>query len=33
MTVLVLVCNADGTQTLVEREIVIPQPPEGLPEV
>lgn len=31
MKIMVLICNADGSQELVEREVNIPAPPDDLP--
>lgn len=32
MKVMVLICNADGTQEIIEKEIIVPAPPADLPE-
>lgn len=32
MNVKVLVCNADGTQEVVEKKIEVPEPPVWLPD-
>lgn len=32
MKIKVLVVHADGTQELVEKEIILPEPPADLPE-